>query len=154
MYVKESVYYNPKMFEIKGGVSKITEQNPQHIENLLTGKGGFKPSHVMLQINVADMRSGWYWEGPSFGSKNVFTGSDLHRIIVRKFMRNMHIFSQSKKWKKYNIHWKTKIIVTDCAGTNVNFAKLCMSLSPTETLNKEKYLRFKNPFGYYDTFIV
>ncbi len=154
MYVKESVYYNPKTFQIEGGVSKIKEQCPQHIENLLTGKGGFKPSHVMLQLNLADMRSGWYWEGPSFGSQTVFKGDELYRIVVKKFMRNMHFVSRSSQWRKYNIKWKTKIIVTDCAKTNVNFAKKCMNLPDGEVLYKHKTLKFKNPWGNYYSFIV
>ncbi len=116
---------------------------------MLSGAGGFKPSHVICQINVGDARSGFYWEGPTYGTESGFSAHELYEIVVWKLMPDMQILAT-----KFGINWKVKVLVTDCGAGNPGFAKKCMGLRRGQALKREKTLRFRSPFADYDTFII
>lgn len=138
MFVQECIWYNPSDATIKGQVSKIHEETClQSLINLLSKNNNLTPSHVMLQVNFADLRSGFYFEGPFYGSVNGWKGMELCKILIGDVF---------KKLFDYIPDWKINICFFDCASVNATFISSCMQLTQSKLCDKN-ILQFINPFS-------
>ena len=137
MYVQEVLWYNPSNMTVRGQISKIHEEAClQSLINLLTKNDDLKPSHVMLQVNFVDLRSGFYFEGPSYGSAKGWKGIELYKILIGDVFK--------KLWE-YIPTWKINICFFDCASINASFISGCMDLTESKLCEKE-ILQFIDPF--------
>eukprot|EP01083_Nonionella_stella_P283468 964938_1 len=145
MSVQPLLSYNPSNGAVHGQISSVHEESmTQSIINLLHDDAQLAPNHSMLQINFADARSGFYFPGPSFGSKNGWKGHELTKIL------QFHVFR--KLWQRMP-EWKVRVIVMDCAEVNENFVIRSMGLKQAK-LNDQDVLSFMSPFGAYDVHVL